>query len=70
MTPCSKKKTNTKHFNILKTVSIELNRKKTSYLHNDVVDGNMNEFDKKSDESHDSKTNCCGNSDFLEFCKK
>ena len=38
-------------------------------LHYDVIDGNVDEFDKKADESHDSKTNgsCQGN--FLEFCK-
>ena len=38
-------------------------------LHYDVVDGNVNEFDEKANESHDSKTNgsCQGN--FLELCK-
>lgn len=38
-------------------------------LHYDVVDGNVNEFDEKANEPHDSKTNgsCQGN--FLELCK-
>jgi hypothetical protein len=33
------------------------------YLHNDVVDGNVDEFDKESDESHDTKSygRCYGN---------
>jgi len=38
-------------------------------LYYDVIDGNVNEFDEKANESHDSKTNgsCQGN--FLELCK-
>lgn len=38
-------------------------------LHYDVVDGNVNEFDEKADESHDSKTNGSCQSNFLEFYK-
>jgi hypothetical protein len=37
------------------------------YLHNDVVDGNMNEFDEEPNESHDSKTNGSCDSNLLEF---
>ena len=38
-------------------------------LHYDVVDGNVNEFDEKANESHDSKTNGSRQGNFLEFCK-
>ena len=34
---------------------------------NDVVDGNVDEFDEKSDESHDGKSNGGCDSDLLEF---
>ena len=37
---------------------------------NDVVDGNVDEFDEKSDKSHDGKSNGGCNSDLLEFWKK
>ena len=39
-------------------------------LHYDVVDGNVNEFDKKANEAHDSKTNSSGKGNLLKFCKK
>lgn len=39
------------------------------HLHNDVVDWNMDEFNKESNESHDRKTNSSGKSNFLEFFK-
>lgn len=39
------------------------------YLHNDVVDGNVDEFDKEANESHDGKTDSCGHGNFLEFCE-
>ena len=37
---------------------------------NDVVGGNVDEFNKKSDESHDGESNGGCNSDLLEFWKK
>ena len=39
-----------------------------AYLHNDIVDGNMNELDEEANESHDGKTDGCGNGDLLELC--
>ena len=33
----------------------------------DVIDRNMDEFDKKSNESHNCKPNSCGNGNLLEF---
>ena len=39
-------------------------------LHYDVVDGDVNEFDKKANEAHDSKTNSSGKGNLLKFCKK
>ena len=38
-------------------------------LHYDVVDGNVNEFDEKANESQDGKTNSSCQGNFLEFCK-
>ena len=34
----------------------------------DVVDGNVDQFDKEADESHDSETDSGGNGDLLELC--
>jgi len=34
---------------------------------NNVIDGNMDEFNEESDESHDCKSNSCGNCDLLKF---
>lgn len=34
---------------------------------NDVVDGDVNEFDEEADEAHDGKPNRCGHGNFLEF---
>lgn len=33
----------------------------------DVIDWDVDEFDEESDESHDSKSDCCGHSDLLVF---
>lgn len=40
------------------------------YLHNDVVDGDVNEFDEETNETHDSKPNRCSHGNLLEFCRK
>lgn len=37
------------------------------YLHNDVVDGDVNELDKETNESHDGKPNRCGHCNLLKF---
>lgn len=37
------------------------------YLHNDVVDGDVDEFDEETDETHDGKPDRCGHGNFLEF---
>ena len=34
---------------------------------NDVVDWDVDQFDKEADETHDGETNCCGNGNLLEF---
>ena len=36
-------------------------------LHNDVVDGYMNELDEEPDEAHDGEADCSGQRDFLEL---
>ena len=33
----------------------------------DIVDGDVNKFDKESDETHDSEADCGGDGDLLEF---
>lgn len=38
--------------------------------HYDVVDRNVNELHKESNEPHDSKTNGSGQSNFLELCTR
>jgi len=37
-------------------------RRAAAYLHDDVVDGNVDEFDEEPDETHDAKTDgrCVG----------
>ncbi len=37
---------------------------------NDVIDGNVDEFDEESNKAHDGKSNCGSNSDLLELCKQ
>lgn len=37
------------------------------YLHDDVVDRDVNEFDEETNETHDGKSNGCGHGDLLEF---
>lgn len=37
-------------------------------LHNDVVDGYVNEFDEEPNETHYAEADGRGDSDFLEFC--
>lgn len=38
-----------------------------STTNNDVVDGDVDEFDKESNEAHDGKSNCCCHGNLLEF---
>lgn len=35
--------------------------------HNDIVDGDVDEFDKETDETHDGKSNSCCHGDLLEL---
>lgn len=37
------------------------------YLHNDIVDGDVNEFDEETDEPHDGKSDGCCHGDLLEL---
>ena len=37
------------------------------YSDNDVVDWDVNQFDEKSDETHDSKADSCGDRNLLEL---
>lgn len=39
------------------------------YSHNDVVDGDVNQFDEETDETHDGEPDRRGHGDFLEFWK-
>jgi hypothetical protein len=36
-------------------------------LHNDIIDWNMDKFDKETNESHEGKTDSSGESDLLKF---
>lgn len=38
------------------------------HLHNDVVDGYVNEFDEEPNEAHYAEADGRGDGDFLEFC--
>lgn len=40
------------------------------YLHNDVIDGNVNQFDEESNEAHYTKANSSGDRNLLKFCRK
>lgn len=39
-------------------------------LHNDVVDGDVNELHKEPDKTHHSKPYCCCQGDALELCMR
>ena len=38
------------------------------YLHNDVVDGDVDQFDKETNETHDGKSDSCCHGNLLELC--
>lgn len=40
------------------------------YLHDDVVDGDVDEFDEEADEAHDGKPDRCGHGNFLELWRR
>lgn len=40
------------------------------HLHDDVVDGYVNEFDEESNEAHYTEADGRGDGDFLEFCAR
>ena len=54
-------------FNITSLKSVKKNKKHNLRSNNDVIDGNVDEFDEKSDESHNGKSNRSSNGDLLEF---
>ena len=39
------------------------------YLHNDIVDWDMDQFDKEANKSHYRKAYCCCHGNLLELCK-
>ena len=41
---------------------------RNQYLHNDVVDWNMDQLNEKSNEAHDAKADGSCHGDLLEFC--
>ena len=38
-----------------------------NYLHNDVVDWDVDKFDEETNEAHDGKPDRCGHGNLLEF---
>jgi hypothetical protein len=42
-------------------------KKKEEDLHNNVIDGNVDEFDKETDEAHDGEADGSGESNLLKF---
>ena len=54
-------------FNTKKSPKTEKTSKCQLGSNNDVVDWNVNELDKVPNESHDGKSNSCGNSNFLKL---
>ena len=42
----------------------------TVNLHNDVVDGNVDELDKEPNEAHDEKAYCCSKGNLLKLCRE
>ena len=39
------------------------------YLHNDVIDWNVDKFHEKSNKSHNRKSNSCCHGNLLKLCK-
>ena len=60
-----KKRNNVNSFDWNKT-----KKNTTNHLHNDVIDGDVDEFDKEANESHDGKADGGGESDFLKLYRK
>lgn len=42
----------------------------TMHLHNNVVDGNVDELDKEPNETHDEKAYCRGKGNSLKLCRE
>ena len=38
------------------------------YIHNDVIDRDVDQFDEEPNETHDGKANCSSHCDLLELC--
>ena len=45
----------------------EKNEARREHLHDNVVDGNVDELDEEADEAHDGETDSSGERDLLEF---
>ena len=45
-------------------------KNKSKYLHNDVVNGNVDELHEETDEAHDSESDGSGKGNLLELCKE
>lgn len=50
-------------------VEIFCHAKAVDYLHNNIVDGDVNELDKKSNKAHDTESNSGCDCNFLELWK-
>lgn len=59
----------TSHFLVLPQGCGLTNAQESSDLHQDVVDGDVNELHKVADEPHDGKPHCCCQGDLLELCR-
>ena len=57
------------HLNWKKINDLKINWSKFDhrYLHNDVIDGDMDELDKEANEAHNSESDSSCESDLLEF---
>lgn len=58
---------------MFKQVNMKVKPRETEvpiYLHNDIVDWDVNQLDKEANKSHDGKANCCRHGNLLELCKK
>ncbi len=49
---------------------VQVSRRGILSANNDVIDGDVDEFDKESDEAHKSESNQCSNSNLLKFYKQ
>lgn len=63
--------TRSTHFDqkVVEKINLKIKNLFKAYLHNDVVNGDVDELDEEPNKAHDCKTNRCCHGNLLKLCK-